>query len=39
MIIAFNGARPVRSDQYGIECDNCLQWCHIACGDVDDHQY
>ena len=20
-------ARPVRSDQCGIECDNCLQWC------------
>ena len=32
-------ARPVHSDQCGIECDNCLQWCHAACSDVDNHQY
>ena len=32
-------ARSVRSDQCGIECDNCLQWCHAACGDVDNYQY
>jgi len=32
-------AHPVHLDQRGIECDNCLQWCHVACGDVDNYQY
>ena len=32
-------AHPVRSDQRGIECDNCRQWCRTSCGDVDNYQY
>ena len=31
--------RPVRSNQRGIECDVCRQWCHVACVDVDDFRY
>ena len=30
---------PVRSDQRGIKCDNCLPLCHVLCGDVHNYQY
>ena len=27
-------ARPVRSNQRGIQCDRCQEWTHASCADV-----
>ena len=32
-------SRTVASNHRAIECDNCLQWCHIKCGSVTPREY
>ena len=32
-------SRTVASNHRAIECDNCLQWCHIRCGSVTPREY
>lgn len=32
-------SRTVASNHRTIECDNCLQWCHIKCGSVTPREY
>lgn len=32
-------SRTVASNHRAIECDNCLQWCHIKCGSVTPLKY
>lgn len=32
-------SRTVASNHRAVECDNCLQWCHIKCGSVTPREY
>ena len=31
--------KEVLDDDAGLSCDTCGDWCHVDCGDIDDHQY